>query len=128
MPARVRRGGSAIWGRFHGRSCPQRQEQLSGVWSRMLQVVGAPRRIDRAIKRLQGALKGVAARGVRLTWRGGELRTTIHWARDDSFWWAFEPPTTRNPLLLSPAPAAPANPQHHPYQFTHPPQPPPRNV
>ena len=39
----------------------------------MLRPVGEPRRIDRAIKRLQGALKGVAARGVRLTWRGGEL-------------------------------------------------------
>ena len=57
----------------------------------MLQVVGDPRRIERAIKRLQGALKGVPARNVRLTWRGGELRTTIHWARDDGFWWAFEP-------------------------------------
>ena len=57
----------------------------------MLQVVGDPRRIERAIKRLRGALKGVPARNVRLTWRGGELRTTIHWARDDAFWWAFEP-------------------------------------
>ncbi|MBX9944752.1 MAG: hypothetical protein K2Y40_11785 [Reyranella sp.] len=57
----------------------------------MLRVVGEPRRIDRAIRRLQGALKGVPARGVRLTWRGGELVTTIHWARDDHFWWAFEP-------------------------------------
>jgi len=57
----------------------------------MLRAVGEPRRIDRAIRRLQGALKGVPARAVRLTWRGGELRTTIHWARDDSFWWAFEP-------------------------------------
>ena len=63
----------------------------AAVWSRMLRPVGEPRRIDRAIRRLQGALKGVPARGVRLTWRGGELRTTIHWARDDSFWWAFEP-------------------------------------
>ena len=54
------------------------------VWSGMLRVVGEPKRIDRAIKRLQGALKGVPARGVRLTWRGGELRTTIHWARDDA--------------------------------------------
>lgn len=57
----------------------------------MLRAVGEPRRIDRAIRRLQGALKGVPARGVRLTWRGGELVTTIHWARDDHFWWAFEP-------------------------------------
>jgi len=62
----------------------------------MLRVVGEPRRIDRAIRRLQGALKGVPARGVRLTWRGGELRTTIHWARDDAFWWAFEPRTARD--------------------------------
>ena len=61
----------------------------------MLQVVGDPRRIDKAIRRLQGALKGVPARSVRLTWRGGELRTTIHWARDDSFWWAFEPRAPR---------------------------------
>ena len=67
----------------------------------MLRVVGEPRRIDRAIRRLQGALKGVAARGVRLTWRGGELRTTIHWARDDSFWWAFEPRTKRQALFRS---------------------------
>src|SRR5260221_9016922 len=78
----------------------------------MLQVGGDPRRIDRAIKRLRGALKGVAAPGVRLTWRGGELRTTIHWARDDSFWWAFEPRqvrrTPRNALLLGHAPDAPA--------------------
>jgi hypothetical protein len=57
----------------------------------MLRAVGEPRRIDRAIRRLQGALKGVPARAVRLTWRGGELVTTIHWARDDHFWWAFEP-------------------------------------
>jgi hypothetical protein len=32
---------------------------------------------------------------VRLTWRGGELVTTIHWARDDHFWWAFEPRAAR---------------------------------
>ena len=57
----------------------------------MLRAVAEPRRIDRAIKRLQGALKGVPARAVRLTWRGGELVTTIRWARDDHFWWAFEP-------------------------------------
>ena len=43
----------------------------------MLRAVGDPRRIERAIKRLQGALKGVPSRAVRLTWRGGELRTTI---------------------------------------------------
>ena len=71
----------------------------------MLRPVGEPRRIDRAIRRLQGALKGIPARGVRLTWRGGELRTTIHWARDDSFWWAFEPrqatTTPRQALLLA---------------------------
>jgi hypothetical protein len=73
----------------------------------MLRVVGEPRRIDRAIKRLQGALKGVRARSVRLTWRGGELRTTIHWARDDSFWWAFEPRNAREALLLGHAPDAP---------------------
>lgn len=66
----------------------------------MLRIVGEPRRIDRAIRRLQGALKGVPARGVRLTWRGGELRTTIHWARDDHFWWAFEPRPGRAALLL----------------------------
>src|SRR5260370_37220002 len=108
MPARVRRGGSAIWGRFHGASCPQRQGQLSGEWSHMLQVVGDPRRIDKAIKRLQGALKGVAARGARLTWRGGELRTTRPWARDESFWWALEPRTPRNARLLGPPPAPPA--------------------
>ena len=57
----------------------------------MLRAVAEPRRIDRAIRRLQGALKGVPARGVRLTWRGGELVTTIRWARDDHFWWTFEP-------------------------------------
>ena len=78
----------------------------------MLQVVGDPRRIDKAIRRLQGALKGVPARGVRLTWRGGELRTTIHWARDDSFWWVFEPRQStknraRDALLLGHAPDAP---------------------
>jgi len=73
----------------------------------MLRPVGEPRRIDRAIRRLQGALKGVAARRVRLTWRGGELLTTIHWARDDSFWWAFEPRTARQALLLGHAPNAP---------------------
>lgn len=66
----------------------------------MLQVVGDPRRIDRAIKRLHGALKGVPARGVRLTWRGGELRTTIHWVRDDAFWWAVEPRHQRDALVL----------------------------
>ncbi len=80
----------------------------------MLRPVGEPRRIDRAIRRLQGALKGVAARRVRLTWRGGELLTTIHWARDDSFWWAFEPRSAqpdgtmaRHALLLGHAPNAP---------------------
>ena len=80
----------------------------------MLRAVGEARRIDRAIRRLQGALKGVPARGVRLTWRGGELRTTIHWARDDSFWWAFEPGSAqpdgtmaRHALLLGHAPNAP---------------------
>src|SRR4029079_15249665 len=50
----------------------------------------------------------VPARAVRLTWRGGELRTTIHWARDDSFWWAFEPRSARNARLLGHAPDAPA--------------------
>jgi hypothetical protein len=74
----------------------------------MLRVVGEPRRIERAINRLQTALKGVPARGVRLTWRGGELRTTIHWARDDSFWWAFEPRRQREALLLGHAAAPPA--------------------
>lgn len=73
----------------------------------MLRAVGEPRRIDRAIRRLQGALKGIPARGVRLTWRGGELRTTIHWARDDAFWWAFEPRLRRDALLLGHAPDAP---------------------
>jgi hypothetical protein len=73
----------------------------------MLQVVAEPRRIDRAIKRLHGALKGVPARGVRLTWRAGELRTTIHWARDDRFWWAFEPRGKRDALLLGHAPDPP---------------------
>jgi len=74
----------------------------------MLQVVGDPKRIDRAIKRLHGALKGVPARGVRLTWRGGELRTTIHWVRDDAFWWAVEPRHQRDALVLGHAPDPPA--------------------
>ncbi len=77
----------------------------------MLRAVGEPRRIERAIKRLQGALKGIRSRSVRLTWRGGELRTTIHWARDDAYWWAFEPrqvgATPRDALLLGHAPDAP---------------------
>jgi hypothetical protein len=80
----------------------------------MLRVVGEAKRIERAIKRLQGALKGVPARGVRLTWRGGELRTTLHWARDDQFWWAVEPhgltsgkTGARHALLLGHAPHAP---------------------
>jgi hypothetical protein len=73
----------------------------------MLRVVAEARRIERAIRRLQGALRGVAARGVRLTWRGGELRTTIHWARDDAFWWAFEPRRAREALLLGHAPDPP---------------------
>src|SRR5512144_294979 len=77
----------------------------------MLRAVGEPRRIERAIKRLQGALKGIPSRGVRLTWRGGELRTTIHWARDDAFWWAFEPrhgsKGAREALLLGYAPHPP---------------------
>jgi hypothetical protein len=73
----------------------------------MLQVVGDSKRIDRAIKRLHGALKGVPARGVRLTWRGGELRTTIHWARDDGFWWAVEPRHQRDALVLGHAPDPP---------------------
>ena len=79
----------------------------------MLRVVGEPRRIERAIKRLQSTLKGVPARGVRLTWRGGELRTTLHWARDASFWWAVEPRSAtaragaRHALLLGHAPNAP---------------------
>jgi hypothetical protein len=74
----------------------------------MLQVAEDPKRIDRAIKRLHGALKGVPARGVRLTWRGGELRTTIHWVRDDAFWWAVEPRHQRNALVLGWAPDPPA--------------------
>ena len=74
----------------------------------MLRAVGEPRRIERAIKRLQGALKGIPSRGVRLTWRGGELRTTIHWARDDAYWWSFEPRPARDALLLGHAPDAPA--------------------
>jgi hypothetical protein len=73
----------------------------------MLRAVGEPRRIERAIKRLQGALKGIPSRGVRLTWRGGELRTTIHWARDDAYWWALEPRPARDALLLGHAPDAP---------------------
>lgn len=73
----------------------------------MLRVVGESRRTRRAIRRLQGALKGVPARGVRLTWRGGALVTTIRWARDDSFWWAFEPRHARDALLLGYAPDAP---------------------
>jgi hypothetical protein len=73
----------------------------------MLRAVGEPRRIERAIKRLQGALKGIPSRGVRLTWRGGELRTTIHWARDDAYWWAVEPRPARDALLLGHAPDAP---------------------
>jgi hypothetical protein len=79
----------------------------------MLRAVGEPRRIERAIKRLQGQLKGVPARGVRLTWRGGELRTTIHWARDDAFWWAVEPRGAsartgeRHALILGHAPNPP---------------------
>jgi len=74
----------------------------------MLRVVGEARRIERAIRHLQSALKGVAARSVRLTWRGGELRTTIHWARDDAFWWAFEPRRARDALLLGHAPDPPS--------------------
>ena len=73
----------------------------------MLQVVGDPEEIVRAIARLRGALTGVPARGVRLTWRGGELRTAIHWARDDAFWWAVEPRADRDTLLLGHAPDAP---------------------
>lgn len=73
----------------------------------MLHVEAEPARIDRAIRRLHGALHGVPARGVRLTWRGGELRTTIHWARDDGFWWAVEPRHTRDALVLGHAPQAP---------------------
>ena len=78
------------------------------IGAAMLQVVGDPKRIDRAIKRLHGALKGVPARGVRLTWRGGELRTTIHWVRDDAFWWAVEPRHQRDALVLGHAPDPPA--------------------
>ena len=58
----------------------------------MLRAVGEPKRMDRAVRRLQAALRGIPARGVRLTWRGGELRTTIHWVRDDGYdraAWAF---------------------------------------
>jgi hypothetical protein len=73
----------------------------------MLQVVGDPEGIDGAIARLRAALTGVPARGVRLTWRGGELRTAIHWSRDDTFWWAIEPRTDRHTLLLGHAPEAP---------------------
>jgi hypothetical protein len=73
----------------------------------MLQVVGDPKRIGRAIKRLHGALEGVPARGVRLTWRGGELLTTIHWVRDDAFWWAVEPRHQRDALVLGHAPDPP---------------------
>lgn len=73
----------------------------------MLRVVGEPARIERAIKRLHGALHGVPARGVRLTWRGGELRTTIHWARDDGFWWAFAPRHERDALVMGHAQEAP---------------------
>lgn len=73
----------------------------------MLQVVGDPAGIDGAIARLRGALTGVPARGVRLTWRGGEMRTAIHWARDDAFWWAVEPRADRDMLLLGHAPEAP---------------------
>jgi hypothetical protein len=61
----------------------------------MLRVVEEPRRIERAVKRLHSALKGVPARGVRLTWRGGELTTTIRWMRDEGFWWALESRTAR---------------------------------
>src|SRR5476651_1665359 len=107
MPARARRGGAAIRVGPIGRTCPQRQGPSHAVGSHMLQVVGDPKRIDRAIKRLHGALKGVPARGVRLTWRGGELRTTIHWAPDDSFWWAVEPRHARDALVLGHAPDAP---------------------
>jgi len=74
----------------------------------MLQVVAEQRRIGRALKRLHGALQGVPARGVRLTWRGGELRTTLHWARDDGFWWAIAPRHTRDALVLGHAPLPPS--------------------
>jgi len=74
----------------------------------MLEVLAEPKRIDRAIRRLHGALQGVPARSVRLTWRGGELRTTIHWARDDGFWWAVEPRHTRDALVLGHATQAPS--------------------
>ncbi|MGD9880143.1 MAG: hypothetical protein AB7F22_15465 [Reyranella sp.] len=80
----------------------------------MLSVVEEPRRIERAVKRLNSTLKGVPARGVRLTWRGGELTTTIRWMRDEGFWWALEARTARNgtanryALLLGHAPDAPA--------------------
>jgi len=77
----------------------------------MLRAVGEPRRIERAVRRLQAALRGIPARGVRLTWRGGELRTTIHWARDDGFWYALEPrgegATARLALVLGHAPDPP---------------------
>jgi hypothetical protein len=66
----------------------------------MLRVVTEPRRLRSAVRKLRGSLKGVPARGVRITWRGGELRTTLHWARDDRFWWAFEPRRGREALLL----------------------------
>ena len=81
----------------------------------MLRVVEEPRRIERAVKRLNSALKGVPARGVRLTWRGGELTTTIRWMRDEGFWWALEARASRGngaagryALLLGHAPDAPA--------------------
>ncbi|MFO1158864.1 MAG: hypothetical protein U1E60_08495 [Reyranellaceae bacterium] len=80
----------------------------------MLHVVEEPRRIERAVKRLHSALKGVPARNVRLTWRGGELTTTIRWMRDEGFWWALEARPARNAaagryaLLLGHAPDAPA--------------------
>jgi hypothetical protein len=73
----------------------------------MLRVVDEPKRIERALRRLRAALKGVPARDVRLTWRGGELRTTLGWARDDGFWWAFEPRGQREALLLGCARDAP---------------------
>ena len=77
----------------------------------MLRTVGEPRRIDRAVRRLQAALRGIPARGVRLTWRGGELRTTIQRVRDDGFWFALEPrgegPSARLALVLGHAPDPP---------------------